>query len=470
LSQKDVPQRPFELAVTVELDDESGAAGLAFCCDGQHAHYGFYPTGGRLRLTRFEGPDVTSWKILYDRPSEHYLPGQWNTLRVRLEEGKILCFVNDELVVETADSGLPSGKVGLVKFRDTKAQFKNFQLGAELPRATVPREEAARIAGLLGDLPSAGPLDESLVRKLAADADRAATVLRQQALALDSRAKQLRKLAAAAHERRVVDGLVAALSFPADKIDLFRCGLLVARLDNEEVDVDAYVEMLDRMAAELNAGLPADAADAARLDALRKYLFEENGFHGSRGDYYNRANSYLNEVLDDREGLPITLSVVYMELARRIGLNVVGVGLPGHFIVAYVPAEGERQLIDVFDAAAKVTRQEAENRIRAAADEPPSDEQLQKAFEPVGKRAIIVRMLTNLLGVADSDAAVHRYTNALLALEPDHGPFHFLRAIVRYRLDDKEAARQDVEWLLEHKPAGVDLERVMALQADLDRE
>lgn len=470
LSQKDVPERPFELAVTVRLDDESGAAGLAFCSDGRDRHYGFYPSGGHMRLTRFNGPDVTSWTILYDHPSEHYMPGEWNTLRVRLEDGKILCFVNDQPVVEMADSALSSGRVGLVKFRDTKAQFRNFLLGAELPRATVPPEDAGKIVKLLEDMSAKGPLDDTLIRKLAADADRAATVLRKRATLLDNQARQLRKLADAAHERRVIDDLAAALNAPEDEINLFRCGLLVARLDNEEVDVPAYLDELDRMAGEVKAKLPEEADDAARLATLRKYLFEENGFHGSRGDYYNRANSYLNEVLDDREGLPITLSVVYMELARRIGLKIEGIGLPGHFVVAYTPAEGEPQLIDVFDAAANVSRDDAERRVRAATDEALEDDRLAKTFEPVSKRAIVVRMLTNLLGVADSDAAVHRYTNAILAIQPDHGPFHFLRAIVRYRLDDREAAREDVEWLLEHKPAGVDLDRVMALQADLERE
>ena len=105
------------------------------------------------------------------------------------------------------------------------------------------------------------------------------------------------------------------------------------------------------MAREVAARLPAEASEQNKLDALRKFLFEENGFHGSRGDYYNRANSYLNEVLDDREGLPITLSIVYIELARKVGLNVVGVGLPGHFVVRHIPAQGESQLIDVYDAA-----------------------------------------------------------------------------------------------------------------------
>ncbi|HEV3136891.1 MAG TPA: trypsin-like peptidase domain-containing protein, partial [Pirellulales bacterium] len=70
-----LPEQPFEMAVSVQLNDESGAAGLAFCSDGQDRHYGFYPTNGHLRLTRFDGPDVSSWTILHDQPSRHYQSG-----------------------------------------------------------------------------------------------------------------------------------------------------------------------------------------------------------------------------------------------------------------------------------------------------------------------------------------------------------------------------------------------------------
>lgn len=471
LSGREVPARPFELSVTVRLDDEAGAAGLAFCSDGTHRHYGFYPSGGHLRFTRFAGPDIRTWSILYDRPSRHYNAGGWNTLRVRLEDDRILCFVNDEPVVEMADSSFGSGRVGLVKFRGTKAQFKNFQLGSELPRAGVTPGEMERIGRLVEGLDDHGAPNDALVRMLSVQPERNVPALRRRAAMLENQARQLRRLAGAAHERHVTDELVAALALPDEQIDLFRAGLLVARLDNEEVDVDAYCEELAEMADELAAAVPADADDEAKLEALRQYLFEENGFHGSRGDYYHRANSYLNEVLDDREGLPITLAVVYMELARRIDLDVVGVGLPGHFVVAHVPDEGERQLIDVFDAAAPITRAEAERRVNEATEGSLSAEQMDDAFEPVAKRDILFRMLTNLLGLARGNPRdLHRYLNAMLAIEPDNGPYHWLRAMVRYELDDRRAARADVEWLLEHEPEGVNLDQVRALKAELERE
>src|SRR5205814_5384115 len=142
--------------------------------------------------------------------------------------------------------------------------------------------------------------------------------------------------------------------------DLIHAALLLAKADNEEVDVDAYRAEVDRMAKKAAEGLPKDATDEAKLKCLNTFFFEKRGFHGSRGNYYHRSNSYLNEVIDDREGLPITLSVLYAELARRVGLKVVGVALPGHFVVKHVPAKGDEQLIDVFEGGVPLSRADAE--------------------------------------------------------------------------------------------------------------
>src|SRR5205807_4742632 len=138
---------------------------------------------------------------------------------------------------------------------------------------------------------------------------------------------------------------------------------LLAKLDNDELDPAAYCKEVERMARELSAQLPKDADEMAKLTALNKYLFTERGFHGSRTDYYSRSNSYLNEVIDDREGLPITLSVLYMEIARRLDMKVVGVGLPGHFVVRHEPKGGPMQIVDVFDGKL-LSRADAEKKIK----------------------------------------------------------------------------------------------------------
>ncbi len=270
LFQSPVPAEPLELAVTVQLGDESGAAGLAFCCDGNDRHYGFYPSGGRLRLTRFNGPDVTSWTILHDEASPSYVAGGWNTLRVRLEDGKIRAFVNDRPVVELAEHSLAAGQVGLVKFRETKAQFKHFQIGRELPGSAVPADVADRVAKLLDGVPMEGSFDQRLVESLAADADQAAAVARDRAAALDRQARRLRELADAAHAHRVTADLNRVLAQPEDRIDLVRAAgvpLALGYIDYpaREVGVGGYVDL---------SGDPA-----ADMACLRAFYRDKRGLH-----------------------------------------------------------------------------------------------------------------------------------------------------------------------------------------------
>ncbi len=468
LWQHPLPQLPFEVAVSVRLDDEAGAAGLVFYADGGNKHYGFYPSGGRLRLTRFDGPDVFSWKILRQEPSPHYRPGDWNTLKVRLEKGRMLCFVNDHRVVESTDSGLSSGKVGLAKFRDTRAEFKNFQVAMHIATPALPADLVKRVTKSIEDLsPQAAPKAE-LIDSLAPDAAASVAVLRERAKLLEQQAAQLRSLALAVHHKHVQSELVKALQPKEEDIDLFFAALLIAKLDNDDLDVEVYRKQLQRLVRDIASRLPKEADDKAKLAALNKYLFTEQGFHGSRSDYYNRANSYLNEVLDDREGLPITLSILYMELARRIGVKVAGIGLPGHFVVQHVPAKGEAQLIDVFDGAQPLSRAEARKRVQDYTGQPAKEDH----FAAVGKKAIIIRMLHNLLGITRQDSDVRRglrYLDTILAIAPDASDERFLRAAVRLQTGDRQGALEDVDWLLDHQPDGVDLERVQELRRILTR-
>ena len=328
LAQQTLPEPPFEIAVSVKLDHEEGAAGLVFCADGGDVHYGFYPSNGRLRLSRFDGADVFTWSVLKEVKNEHYRPGDWNALKVRFEKGKIQCFVNDHPAIESTDAKLSSGKVGLAKFRATEAQFRSFRIGKELLSARTTDDDLARLKRLIDEVPSDRLPGSDLTDRFAGEGAAGVTLLRERASAMEQQARQLRQLAQAAHQRRVVNELAKLMESRDDEIDLFHAALLVAVLDNDEVDVEGYRQELDRMAREITRTIPAEGDDAAKLAALNRYLFDENGFHGSRGEYYHRSNSYVNEVLDDREGLPITLSVIYIELARKIGLNIVGVGLP----------------------------------------------------------------------------------------------------------------------------------------------
>jgi S1-C subfamily serine protease/regulator of sirC expression with transglutaminase-like and TPR domain len=463
LSHRPVPERPFELSVAVKLEDESGAAGLIFGADDENRHYGFYPTAGQLRLTRFDGPNVLSWTILQTSPSPHYRHGDWNRIKMRWEPDKIRCFVNDQLVIESNDRSFTTGKVGLAKFRDTKAEFRDFRLttGGPEPAPSSAPKLPTELARKLED--ASPPWKDSLLAELQEHPEAAQAALKERARSLERNATQLRQAAALVHRRAVEKELTTVLSRPEEKIDLLHAALLVARLDDPHLDIEPYRRQVDAMAREIAAGLPASADDSARLRALRKYLFEENGFHGSRTDYYNRANSYLHQVLDDREGLPITLSVLFLELARRIDVNnVSGLPLPGHFMVRHSSKDGAEQIIDVFDGGKVINRTEAQERVISATGEGFASGDVRAAT----KGEIVIRMLRNLYGLAERNDAVEdllRYLDVILALEPDNARDRSQRARLHLRNGDTSSAKRDLKWLLDHAPPSVDLERVEEL-------
>ncbi|MCI0683909.1 MAG: trypsin-like peptidase domain-containing protein [Gemmataceae bacterium] len=460
--QRPAPDAPYDIAVTVKLDDESGAAGLIFGGDDRDRHYGFYPSGGKLRLTRFNGPDVFSWKILQDIPTPHYRPGEWNTLRVRIEKDKFVCYVNEQQVAEWGDLDLAGATVGLAKFRETVAEFKRFAVGANLAAKRTPPEALARLQETIAGFTDKEVAPGALAPLLKTPGD-SMHLLRERARQLEMQAAQLRKLAQTVHVERTLQDLGRAVEPAEPNIDLLSAALLLARLDNEELDVDAYRAEVDRLARTVKDSLPKDAKAEQRLAALNRFLFEERGYHGSRADYYSRNNSYLNEVIDDREGIPITLAVLYMELARRLDLRVVGVGLPGHFVVRHEPPGGKSQLIDVFEGGKLLSREEAGQRVLNIT----GLEMEEKHLATVGTKAILARMLHNLVNLAgrekDRDGML-RYLDAILVIDPEAHEERWARAVFRWQAGLLDRSAEDCDWLLKREPEGMDLNRVRELR------
>ena len=457
-----MPKLPYELEVTLKLENESGAAGLAFGSDGGQKHYGFYPTGGKLRLTRFDGPTVFTWIILKELDTDTYHQGEWNTIKVRHEKGLIKCFVNDAPVFQMKDDGLANGRIGLSKFRDTKAEFRNFRVGKKLASLAPAPEFLTKLEKEVAALKPSYNFDIKIIDNLKPNARLNNNLLRKRADELEVHAEQLRRLAELIHERTVQDALLAEFKKGDAKVNLLHAALLVGKLDNVDLDPTHYEEVVNEMASEIRTSLPKNADEVKRLAALGKYMFSENGFHGSRGDYYNRANSYINEVIDDREGIPITLSILYMELARRLHVQMAGIGLPGHFVVAHLRGKKEPQLIDVFEDAKLMTRKDATEIVRKFSGAP-----LQEAhLEPVNNRAIIVRMLRNLIGISNENEppeVVLRYLNTLLLIQPDSPQEHLNRALMYMRLKQNEKAKTDIRWLLDNNPPGFNQERLLDL-------
>ena len=155
--------------------------------------------------------------------------------------------------------------------------------------------------------------------------------------------------------------LAELVSRPDGRIDLGRAALSIARWQYSSLDADAYLERLDGLARAVD-GARRSTDELGRLHRLREYLFVEQGFAGNRDDYYDPRNSFLNDVLDRRQGIPITLSLVLMEVGKRLGLAVEGIGLPGHFIAG--ARLGDSQiLLDPFNGGALLTPEDCEGLV-----------------------------------------------------------------------------------------------------------
>jgi serine protease Do len=465
LWQHNPPPPPWEVEVEVRLDDESGAAGLVFHSDGNHCHYGFYPSNGRLRLTAFQGATVFDWHVLQEEPCAAYQPGQWNRLKVRVEQDRFLCYVNGTLLFSSQDKTFSQGRVGLAKFRDTVAEFRRFSLRpAQDPPAAM--EDRSNVASAIASLLEAREITEELLQPLLNATD-SADHLRQEA---ERRERQAQLLRAAQEELHIQTALRQLKSITAkEPFDLLRAALWIAYLDDPDLDVEAYVHQVEEMAQEVQRQLPEGADELTRLAALDKYLFEENGYHGSRHEYYHRANSHLHRVIDDREGLPITLSLLYMELAQRLGLRVEGLALPGHFLVRCVRQQNSVELIDVFNRGKRLTSDEVLELIRSAAPQVDPQEYLRAATA----KEIVQRILRNLLNVAERDnqpAAMRRYLEVLVLLDPDNVQYRGMRALSRYYTGMRQAAVADLDWFLQQQPPGVDLERIRQMRERFLRE
>jgi regulator of sirC expression with transglutaminase-like and TPR domain len=196
---------------------------------------------------------------------------------------------------------------------------------------------------------------------------------------------------------------------PEAPLDVAEIALRLARDEYPELDVDADLGELAAMAHEAGRYLRGDLA--AKVTGLCRYLFHDMGFHGNAKDYYDPRNSYLNQVLERRTGIPITLSVLTLAVGQRAGLAVEGVGLPGHFIVKVV--EGPHEiLIDPFHGGRVLTDVDCENLVRQVTGVAFDASALTLQATPVG--LVIRRLLTNLKGIYLSR---EDFTRALRVME-----------------------------------------------------
>ncbi len=262
----------------------------------------------------------------------------------------------------------------------------------------------------------------------------------------------------------------AALVQQDDAIPLFEAALSIAQDEDPALDLTACMVELDKLAIQLKRRLPSDVGQIPKLRLLNQFFYQELGFAGNVNDYYDPNNSYLHKVLLSRRGIPISLAVIYMELAQQVGLNVRGISFPGHFLMKLSVKNGDI-ILDPFNGAS-LSREELEERLEPYFLQPQDSASLPMAslLEDAQPRVILVRMLRNLKALYAEQPRWQQFLNVqqrLVVLLPDEISERRDRGLAFANLDCPQAALQDLEAYLVRCPDASDAELLRDRLSDL---
>lgn len=249
---------------------------------------------------------------------------------------------------------------------------------------------------------------------------------------------------------------------PEEQIDLAEGALLIAKSTNHELDVGHYLTRIDELGNTLGRRLPQSATDTERILALNRFLFEEQGFGPNVDDYYDLRNSFLNEVLERKVGIPISLCIVYMEVGRRIGLRVDGVSFPGHFLVKCTVSEGT-VILDPYRNGISLSMQDLQERLREARGGEVSRAIVAAMLVSASKKEVLARMLRNLKAIyLEKGDRMHALAALewMIALSPSDASQVRDRGLLYLELECFRAALLDLEHYLGVAPHADDITEI----------
>lgn len=254
-----------------------------------------------------------------------------------------------------------------------------------------------------------------------------------------------------------------------NEIDLGKAALYIAQEEYDNFDSTDYIKILDDMAAKVQKRLPSERYPLRVIQTINQYLYDELGYKGNTDDYYDPRNSFLNDVINRRTGIPITLSVIYLEIARRLNFPMVGINMPGHFLIR-PEFQDTGIFVDAFNHGEILFEQDCEERLQQMYGHPVT---MQPSFiEAVGNKQILARILTNLKFIYLNNknwdkalAAVERimllFPESLLEIRD--------RGLLYYHLGDWYLAYQDLTVYAEIRPDGEDADLIHRVLEQLRR-
>ncbi len=242
-------------------------------------------------------------------------------------------------------------------------------------------------------------------------------------------------------------------------LDLGLGALLIACTDSPDVDIDGVLLNLDRMASAASGRSTSDGNELQQLNAVTDLLFSVIGLAGNRDDYYDPRNSYVNHVLERRLGIPITLSLVCIEVGRRAGIPIVGIGMPGHFLIRH--RDEPNFFVDCFNGGLLLSQDECGALMREAAGDAVRLEAYH--LDPVTPREILARILRNLKAIYWDREEFDRciiIIGALMAVLPDHPEEQRDRGVVHLKAGNHDQSAEDFAAYIEAAPDAEDIDTV----------
>lgn len=255
--------------------------------------------------------------------------------------------------------------------------------------------------------------------------------------------------------------------------DIAECALLVAQHEYPRLDIPAYLNQLDQIADRVRARLPADAAKPYIISMLNHYLFRELGFAGNIDNYYDPRNSFLNDVIDRRIGIPITLSILYIEIGRRLGVTLHGVSFPGHFLAKCITDHGVI-VLDPFNKGASLSEAELRDRLRqSGAGAIDLETPMAALLRPALPQEILLRLARNLKAIykeaGDTEKAI-AMSGFMLGINPLDATELRSRANLYHEMFCFRAALADFERLVEIDFDAAEDDDIQALIAELKQK
>lgn len=258
------------------------------------------------------------------------------------------------------------------------------------------------------------------------------------------------------------EAVIAQADADDRSIDLARAALLIAEVEYPDLDIDHELGLLDSLAAGAALRLGDNRDTIFAINTLSEYLFDEVGLRGNSDDYYDPRNSYLNQVLKRQLGIPITLSLVYLEVGKRLGIPLVGIGMPGHFLLRHRDETG--LFVDPFNRGILLSEEECAERLTQITqnriDWDPG------FLKPISNRDYIARVLRNLKSIflqQGKFSSALSIIDRLVQLLPQDPTELRDRGLVKDRLGFKQGAAEDIAAYLETSPNGPDSDELRRL-------